>query len=150
MFSEIPYQEQIEVKRSNLCWLSILFGFIRFRSFIFYIIYIIDVIYGYKRKSWNFMNSIVAHKNIEEKNPENPYFQFFVMTSLWCETFEIVLKCSFYQVFGHILWKFGVHYTFWWKIVVAQSQNFSFFPFIFFYFLHFWKTADVSIFSFFD
>ena len=33
-------------------------------------------------KSWNFMNSIVAHKNIEEKNPENPYFQFFVMTSL--------------------------------------------------------------------
>ena len=38
---------------------------------------------------------IVAHKNIERKNPENSYFQFFVMTSLWCKIFEIVLKRLF-------------------------------------------------------
>ena len=38
---------------------------------------------------------IVAHKNLEGKNPENSYFQFFVMTSLWCRIFEIVLKCLF-------------------------------------------------------
>ena len=91
---------------------------------------------------------VVAYKNIEGKNPENSYFQFFVMTSLWCKIFEIVLKCSFYKVFGHILWKFGVHYTFWWKIVVPQNQNFSFFPFPFFIFYIFEKLLTSASFLF--
>ena len=51
LFLAIPYQEQIEVKRSSLFCHSILFYFLRFRSLICYIIYIIDVIYGYKQKS---------------------------------------------------------------------------------------------------
>ena len=126
MFSAIPYQEQIEVQRSNLCCLSILFDFLRFRNFIFYIIYIIDVIYGYKHKSWNFMNSNCC------------------LQKHWGN--EIVLRCSFYQVFGHILWKFGIYYMFWWKIVVPQSQNFSSFPFIFFYFYIFEKLLTSASF----
>ena len=93
---------------------------------------------------------IVAYKKIEAKNPESSFFQFFVITPLWFKIFGIALKYSFYQVFGDILWKFGVHYTVWWKIVIPQSQNFSFFPFTFSYFLYFWKTADVNIFSFLD
>ena len=91
---------------------------------------------------------IVAYKNIEGKNPENSYFQFFVMTWLWCKIFELDLKRSFYQVFGHIMRKFGVYYTFWWKIVVPQSQNFSFFPFTFFIFYIFDKLLTSASFLF--
>ena len=157
MFSAIPYQEQIEVKRSNLCWLNILFDFLRFRSLIFYIyywcyywyywcyywcyfIYIIDDINTSLEISWTL---IVAHKNIERKNPENSFskpFQFFVITSLWCKIFEIIVKCSFSRVFGHIMWRFVVHYPFLWKIVVPQSQNF-FFSFYFFLFFIFLKNC---------
>ena len=101
---------------------------------------------------------IVANENIEGKIPENSYFQFFVMTSLWSKIFEVLLKRSFYQVFGHILWTCGFHYTFWWKVVFPQSQNFSFFPFIFFIFYFsekiltsasFLFQIDFSIFLFF-
>ena len=149
LFSAIPYQEHIEIKHSNLCWLSILFYFLGFRSLIFYIIYITDVIYGYNHKSWNFMNSNCCLQKHWGEKPWKFILSIFVMTSLWYKIFEIALKCSFYQVFGHILWKFGVHYAFWRKIVVPQIQNF-FFPLYLFHFLHFWKTADVSIFSFSD
>ena len=92
----------------------------------------------------------VAYKNIEGKNPENSYFKFFVMTSLWCKIFEIILKCYFCKVFGHIPWKFGVHHTFWWKIVVPQSQNFSFFLWYFFFLpASFLFQINFSIFPFF-
>ena len=137
MFSEIPYQEQIEVKRSNLCWLSI------------NILYILLMLFMDINTSLEILwTPIVAYKNIEGKNPENSYFQVFVMTSLWCKIFEIVSKCSFYQVFGHTLWKFGVHYTFWWKIVVPQHQNFSFFPFIFLFFIFSKKLLTSASFLF--
>ena len=147
MFSAIPYQEQIEVKHSNLCWLSILFYFLRYRS-LFYIIYIIDVIYGCKHKSCNFMNFSCCLQKHWGKKPRK------LRLSIFCD--DVIMMLNFWNCFEVFflpsIWaysvKFGAHYTLWWKIVVPQSQNFSFFSFYFFYFLYFWKTADVSIFSF--
>ena len=69
--------EKIEVKRSNLCWVSILFYFLRFRSLIFYIICIIDVIYGYK--PWNFMNSNCCLQKHWRKRP------WKIILSIFCD-----------------------------------------------------------------
>ena len=160
MFSAIPYQEQIEVKRSNLCWLSILFDFLTFRSLIFYIIlyifiyiyilliYYIYTIYGYKHKSWNFMNSNCCLQKHWWKKPWK-HFQFFVITSLWCKIFEIFLKCSFYQVFRHIPWKSFLSPL---HILVKNSSSsklkFLFFSFYFFIFYIFEKLLTSASFLF--
>ena len=95
---------------------------------------------------------IVAHKNLEGKNPEIHTFNFLWWRHYGVKFLKLFWSVYFHQVFGHILQKFGVHYTFWWKIVVPQSENFSFFPFTFliFYKSQFLKTADVSIFFFSD
>ena len=114
------------------------------------LIYYIYIIYGYKHKSWNFMNSNCCLQKHWGKKPWK-YFQIFVMTSLWCKILEIFLKCSFYQVFRHIPWK-----SFWSRLHIlvnnssSSKSKFLFFSFYFFYFLYFWKTANVSIFSFSD
>ena len=159
MFSAIPYQEQIEVKRSNLCWLSILFDFLTFRSLIFYIIlYIFIYIYYWYIIYILFMDintsleiswtPIVAYKNIEGKNPENT-FNF-----LWWRHYDVkFLKFFWSALFTKYLGIFreshsGVHYTFWWKIVVPESENFSFFPFIFFIFYIFEKLLTSVSFLF--
>ena len=70
-----------------------------------YFIYTIDVVYGYKHKSWNFMNS----------------------------------NCCLQKYWGKKPWKF---------IVVPQHQNFSFFPFIFLFFIFSKKLLTSASFLF--
>ena len=142
MFPTIPYQEQIEVKRSDLCWISILFDFLRLRSLIFYILYILLMLFiDINTSLENSWTPIVAYKNSEGKNPENSYFHFFVMTPLWCKVLKL-----FWSVLSMNVWS-PLH------ILVKNSSSsklkFIYFSFYFFYFLYFWKTADVSIFLYF-
>ena len=81
---------------------------------------------------------IAAYKNIEGKDPEKLYFQFFVMTSLWRKIFEIVLKCSFCQIFRHILWKFRHILGIFWELhILVKSSSFSKSKFLFFSFYYF-------------
>ena len=143
MFSAIPCQEQIEVKRSNICWISIHFYSIRFRSLIFYLLYIMDVIYWYKRKSWTFMSSNCCLQKHEGTKPENSYFQFFVIMSLWS---KIVLKYYFLSS----IWAYSVKV---WsplqilvKNVSSSKLKFLFFLFIFFISHIFGKLLTSSFF----
>ena len=91
---------------------------------------------------------IVANENIEGKIPENSYFQFFVMTSLWSKIFEVLLKRSFYQVFGHILWTCGFHYTFWWKLYFLKVKISLFFLLFFLFFIFLKKYWRQHLFFF--
>ena len=140
MFPTTPYQEQIEVKRSDAesAFFLIFLG-LEVSYFILYILLMlfIDINTSFDN-SWT---PIVAYKNSEGKNPENSYFHFFVMTPLWCKVLKL-----FWSVLSMNVWS-PLH------ILVKNSSSsklkFIYFSFYFFYFLHFWKTADVSIFLYF-
>ena len=142
MFLAIPYREQIEVKRENLCWLSILFGFLRFRSLIFYIIY------GYKHKSWNFMNSKCCLQKHWGKKP----WKFIL--SIFCD--DVIMMWNFWNYFNVFLlqsiWTYSVKVWSPSHVLVKNSSSskskFLFFPLIFFVFYIFEKLLTFASFLF--
>ena len=114
-----------------------------------YIIYIVDVAYGYKHKSWNFMNSNCCLQKHWGKKSWKFIFSVFcdgaiMMWHFW-DCFEVFFLPS--------IWAYSIkvssplHILV--KIVVPHSQICLFFL-SFFYFLYLWKIADVSIFPFSD
>ena len=99
---------------------------------------------------------LLLTKTLKEKTLKN-----YTLNFLWWRHYDVKFLKLFWSVLfakylGILSESLGIfcayseNYTFWWKVVVSQSQNFSFFPFIFLNLLYFWKPADVNIFSFSD